>query len=55
MKELYITPEMNIVCFAPVQSLANTDPMDIPTVFGLDGGEGNETDESPGSDFGFDL
>ena len=55
MKELYIAPELKLVCFAPAQSLANTDPMDIVTVFGLDGGPGNETIESPGNDFGFDF
>lgn len=58
MKELYIAPELKLVCFAPAQSLANTDPMDIVTVFGLDGSAGGpseETIESPGNDFGFDF
>lgn len=56
MKELYIAPETKLVCFASAQSLANTDPMDIVTVFGLDStGPGEETIESPGNDFGFDF
>ena len=30
MKELYISPELNVICFAPVERLANgTDPLNI--------------------------
>ena len=27
MKELYISPELNVICFAPVERLANTDDL----------------------------
>lgn len=48
MKELYIAPEWKIVCFAPLQQLANTDPFGIATILDLDDGSEPETGISGG-------
>ena len=54
MKELYISPELNVLCFAPVERLANSDPYGIQLAINLD--EGGLRDEtSPGDDGDFSL
>ena len=55
MKELYFPPELNVICFAPMQRLANTDPYSINIVLDLGGGLGNETSPGGDEDFGTDL
>ncbi len=54
MKELYISPELNVICFAPVERLANTDPYGIQLVVDLEQG-GEKDPASPGDDFGVDF
>ena len=56
MKELYISPELNVLCFAPVERLANTDPYGIQLTADLnDGGLGNEASPGDDGDFGLDI
>ncbi len=57
MKELYIAPQLNIFCFAPVERLTSTDPYSIQLAADLetggDGGDGISGD--PDNDFGLDI
>lgn len=55
MKELYISPELQVLCFAPEQRLANTDPFNINPVLDLGGGLTNETSPGGDDDFGLDI
>ena len=56
MKELYISPELNVLCFAPVERLANTDPYGIQLAADLgNGGLGNEASPGDDGDFGLDI
>ena len=57
MKELYISPALNVVCFAPVERLANSDDllkidllMDV-TVYGANEPSAGFDD----GDFGMDI
>lgn len=52
MKELYISPELHVLCFAPQQQLANDDDLDL----GLNlGGLNPETSPGGDDDFGLDI
>lgn len=55
MEELYITPELQLVCFAPVQHLASTDPLVVGLSVELEGGVGTETSGDTDNDLGLDL
>lgn len=56
MKELYIAPEWKIVCFAPMQQLANTDPYDIQAILELTPGVGGEAGTSgAGGDLDWEI
>ena len=57
MKELYISPELNVICFAPVERLANSDDllqldllMDVSRYGANEPGASIEDD-----DFGFEI
>lgn len=52
MKEAYISPELMLVCFAPVQQLANSS-LDVKIDLGT--GEGEETITSPGGDLDWEI
>ena len=57
MKELYISPELNVICFAPVERLANSDDqlaIGSSRTINTYGGEESCTDVEVG-DFGIDL
>lgn len=56
MKEPYIFPELNVICFAPVERLANSeDPLNVNYLLDLGaGGEGSNT-EIEDEDFGIDI
>ena len=51
MKELYISPELHVLCFAPQQQLANDDDLGL----NLGGGLTNETSPGGDDDFGLDI
>ena len=56
MKEQYISPELNVLCFAPVERLANTDPYGIQMVVDLSqGGKADPTSPGGDDDFGLDI
>lgn len=50
MKELYISPELHVLCFAPEQPVANTD-----LSLNLGGGPTDETSPGGDGDFGLDI
>lgn len=55
MKELYISPELNVICFAPVERLANTDDLlDVSTAITTYGAKESSVDVDDG-DFGLDI
>ena len=57
MKELYISPELNVICFAPVERLANSDDQlaigSMRTINTYSGQESSVDVEI--GDFGMDL
>lgn len=57
MKELYVSPELNIVCFAPVERLANgEDPLKIDLLMDVSTYGANEPGASiEDDDFGLDI
>ena len=57
MKELYISPVLNVICFAPVERLANNDELlEIGSVtsIGTYGGKESGVDVED-EDFGMDV
>ena len=57
MQELYISPELNVICFAPVERLANSDDLlEIGPVstFNTYGGRESGVDVED-DDFGMDI
>ena len=57
MKELYISPVLNIICFAPVERLANSDELlDIGTIGSIETYGAKESGvDVEDDDFGMDL
>lgn len=57
MKELYIAPELNVICFAPVERLANDEnPLNIDLLMDVSIYGSERPGASIGDDdFGFDI
>ena len=56
MKELYIAPELNVICFAPVERLANNDLLETELMLDISVRGGQEDGASIGDDdFGLDI
>ena len=57
MKELYISPVLNVICFAPVERLANNDELlEIGSVTSIGTYNGRESDvDVEDEDFGMDV
>lgn len=56
MKEQYISPVLNVLCFAPVERLASTDPYGVQAVSSLEeGGLGEAASPGGDDDFGLDI
>lgn len=53
MKELYIAPELNVICFAPVERLANND-VDINDLINA-GEDSTPASRDPEGDIDLDL
>lgn len=51
MKELYISPELEVQCFAPAERLA----VNADDLMGLDGGLMPEVSKTDDSDFPFEI
>lgn len=52
MKELYISPEMKVLCFAPIESLASEFDIDADTLLGT---PGNGVGSIPNEDIDFEI
>ncbi len=55
MKELYISPELSVMCFAPVERLADDDDVLFDDLFPSDGVTGEIQSEEGDFDFDFDF
>ena len=57
MKELYISPELNVICFVPVERLANSeDPLKIDLLMDVSTYGASELGTSiEDGDFGLDI
>lgn len=53
MKELYISPELNVICFMPVERIAQNENIDGDDV--LLANDPSDPFGGSGDDFGFDL
>ena len=51
MKELYISPELEILCFLPMQGIATVTPYDLPSANGKSVDNGLSTGEDFDSDY----
>lgn len=54
MKEQYISPALNVMCFAPVERLASNDEYTMLLDIGTEGGE-KPSAGFDDSDFGIDI
>ena len=52
MKELYISPELNVICFAPVERLANDADLLSESLINLNSEPGASVEDG---DFGLDI
>ena len=56
MKELYISPELNVICFAPVERLANNDLLETELMLDISVRGAQQPGASIGDDdFGLDI
>ena len=52
MKELYISPEMKVLCFAPIESLASGFDINADILLGVPGAG---VSENPGGDIDLEI